>query len=122
MAHAPFWPKLGDPAPFYPAAKGPHTALIMCRIVRLGTTGNPQLDWTIQMIDGFDHTARDFGTLLPEMKLYMADLVPGLTSRPQDRVALMRKGGRVRLSDYCETFPPPVVARAIGGARADDTA
>jgi len=39
----------------------------------------------------------------------MSDLVPGLVSKPEDRVAIMRKGGRVRLADYCTGFPPPVV-------------
>mmetsp|Transcript_56767 Transcript_56767/g.112720 ORF Transcript_56767/g.112720 Transcript_56767/m.112720 type:complete len:378 (+) Transcript_56767:11-1144(+) len=53
---------------FYPASKGAHTALIMCRIVRLGHSGQAAADWSIQIIDSFDHTARDFGTLVPEMK------------------------------------------------------
>ena len=43
------------------------------------------------------------------MKLYMSDLVPGIKTHPEDRVAIMRKGGRVRLSDYCTGFPPPTV-------------
>ena len=29
---------------FYPATKGAHTALIMCRIARLGNSGNPSAD------------------------------------------------------------------------------
>jgi len=103
------WSTGAERARFYPAAKGAHTALIMCRIVRMSTSGNASLDWTIQIIDSFDHTARDFGTLVPEMKLYMSDLVPGIKTHPEDRVAIMRKGGRVRLSDYCTGFPPPTV-------------
>lgn len=42
-------------------------------------------------------TARDFGTLIPEIKGYSRDLVPGIQINPTERVAIMRKGGAVCL-------------------------
>ena len=71
----------------------------------------------MQPIGGTDHTARDWGTLVPEIKTYCADLVPGFAGAslkyPDERIAIMRKGGHVRLRDYCGTFPPPVVTLGL---------
>jgi tellurium resistance protein TerZ len=94
---------------FYPGTKGPHTALFLCRLTRVGRTGSAARDWTMQMIGDVDHTARDWGSLVPELRLYMRDRVPGLTSSEEHRVAVMRKGGRVRLADYVVpgAWPPP---------------
>ena len=92
---------------FYPATKGAHTALFLCRLTRMGYSGLPTADWAVQMIGDSDHTGRDWGTLVPEMKLYLSDLVPGIATSPDDRVAVMRKGGRVRLADYTTRFAPP---------------
>ena len=35
----------------------------------------------------FDHTARDWGTLIPEVKLYCTDLLPNLKVDASERVA-----------------------------------
>jgi stress response protein SCP2 len=96
---------------YYPGSVGAHTALFMCRLARSGG------GWTMQTIGGTDHTARDWGTLVPEIKTYCADLVPGFKDAalkyPDERIAIMRKGGHVRLRDYCGTFPPPVVTLGL---------
>ena len=42
--------------------------------------------------------ARDFGSLIPEIKGYSRDIVPGITINPKERVAIMRKGGTIQLS------------------------
>jgi len=86
---------------YMPAMSGAHTALFMCRIARDGAS------WVLSMIGEFDHTARDFGTLIPEMKMYMSDLVPGITVSHHDRIAVMRKGGNIRLRDYCAPSNSP---------------
>lgn len=79
---------------YMPASKGAHTALFMCRICRQGS------GWVLNQIGECDHTARDFGSLVPEIKAYMADLLPNIVVCQDERVALLRKGGNVRLSDY----------------------
>lgn len=79
---------------YYPASKGPHTALFLCRIARNGGS------WLMSTIGDVDHTARDFGTLIPEIKMYMADILPSIRVDPNERVGLMRKGGIIRLRDY----------------------
>jgi len=81
---------------YMPAQSGPHTALFFCRIAR----PSPQESFALQTIGEYDHTARDWGTLLPEMQMYSKDLVPGLKVDVASRVAIMRKGGSIRLSDY----------------------
>lgn len=53
--------------------------------------------WKMTIIEDTDHTARDFGTLIPEIKGYSRDLVPGIQINPTERVAIMRKGGAVCL-------------------------
>jgi len=35
--------------------------------------------------------------LVPEIKGYSRDLVPGIAINPKERVAIMRKGGAIRL-------------------------
>ena len=67
--------------------KGAHTALLMARVARHGG------GWVLSAIGEVDHTARDWGTLLPEFRLYMGDLCPGITASPEQRIAVMRKGG-----------------------------
>ena len=48
---------------YYPAMSGAHTALFMCRIAR----ASPQAAWKMSTIGDVDHTARDWGTLVPEV-------------------------------------------------------
>ena len=50
-----------------------------------------------------DHTARDWGALVPEMKAYCGDIVPSIRVDPNERIAIMRKGGTIRVRDYCNT-------------------
>ena len=39
--------------------------------------------------------------------MHMSDLVPGIKWQAAERVALMRKGGNVRLTDYCPSMAAP---------------
>ena len=46
-------------------------------------------------------TARDFGTLIPEIKGYCRDFAPNINLNPKERIAIMRKNGNaIRLQDY----------------------
>ena len=74
--------------------------------------------WSLQAIGEFDHTARDWGTLVPEAKGYCADLVRGIRVDANERVAIMRKGGVVRVTDYC---PGGVPASLVLGLAWDVT-
>lgn len=51
-------------------------------------------------------SARDFGTLIPEIKGYCRDFCPGIEVDPRERIAIMRKGGAVRLKDYSSPNQP----------------
>lgn len=81
---------------YVPASKGAHTALFVARVAR----GMGGTDWQLSTIGEVDHTARDFGSLVPEIKAYMQDLVPGVRVDLEERIALMRKSGVVRIKDY----------------------
>ena len=50
--------------------------------------------------------ARDFGSLIPEIKGYSRDFVPGITINPNERIAIMRKGGAIRLRDFSSPNQP----------------
>mmetsp|Transcript_23709 Transcript_23709/g.39200 ORF Transcript_23709/g.39200 Transcript_23709/m.39200 type:complete len:590 (+) Transcript_23709:89-1858(+) len=71
-----------------------NTALFLCRISRQAS------NWILTPIEEGNTFARDFGTLIPEIKGYTRDLVPDLRVNAQERVAVMRKGGTIRVSDY----------------------
>jgi len=80
---------------FMPAVTG-GTALFVARLARTPPSG-----WTLTTIGEGDATARDFGTLIPEMKAYMVDRVPNIRIDPMERIAILRKGAEpVRLTDY----------------------
>lgn len=80
---------------YVPHAMGDaNTALFLCRISR------QESNWVLTPIEEGNTFARDFGTLIPEIKGYTQDLVPGLAVDPNERVAVMRKGGTIRVSDY----------------------
>jgi len=89
---------------FMPALKGQQTALFVLRLAR------DKIGWALSVIGDVDHTARDFGTLVPEIKGYMRDIVPGIKIDPFERIAVMRKGGTIRLREYCHagTLPTTV--------------
>lgn len=70
------------------------TAMFMVRLSR------SQNSWTLAIIEDTHPTARDFGSLIPYFKSYTYDLIPTITVDPTERVAIMRKGGNVRLRDY----------------------
>ena len=78
-----------------PGEIGDHTTVFLARIVRLRDNS-----WVVNAIGEFDHTARDFGSVIPEIKGYCADIIPGTVVNPNEKIALMRKGGFVRLSNY----------------------
>lgn len=71
-----------------------NTALFLARIFRNASS------WVLAPIEEGNKYARDFGTLIPEIKSYTRDLVPGITVNPHERFAVMRKGGAIRLTDY----------------------
>jgi len=83
---------------YYPAIAGRQTAFFM---VRLARQKDAQEGWKLTCIGTADASARDFGTLIPEIKALMHDLVPTVKVDPNERVCLLRKGGVVRLRDYC---------------------
>ena len=96
------WATGSEMCRFIPSMAGGHTALILGRAAKDLRTQK----WTFSVIGDADHTARDWGTLVPEMKAYMKDLIPNIRVDPMERVAVMRKnGGSVALRDYCHPIP-----------------
>ena len=95
---------------FYPGTGGMHTACFLGRIARVSAS----TPWTLQAIGEYDHTARDWGTLAPEIQMYSKDLVPGIKVNLADRVAIMRKGGVIRVRDYVpEGQLPPTLGLGL---------
>jgi len=88
---------------FYPGTGGPHTAVFLGRIARTSASA----PWSLQAIGEYDHTARDWGTLVPEVQMYSQDIVPGIKVNMADRVAIMRKGGLIRVKDYTPSGQVP---------------
>jgi len=80
---------------FSPGFAGDNTAMFLMRLAKDNSGG-----WVMTIIEDMDHTARDFGTLIPEIKGYSRDIVPGIQINPKERIAIMRKGGVIRLNDY----------------------
>jgi tellurium resistance protein TerZ len=70
--------------------------MFMVRIARSAPN-----QWTLSPIEDTHPTARDFGSLVPYLKSYTRDLIPNIRVDPTERVAILRKGGNVRLTDYC---------------------
>ena len=90
---------------FVPSAiAGNSTALFLIRIARVGSSNN---DWTITPIEESDSYARDFGSLIPELKGYTRDLIPSIVIHPNERIAIMRKGGTIRVTDYVSNHVVP---------------
>ena len=85
---------------FVPALSGDHTAMFLMRLARPGGGVGASSSWALSVIEDTDHTARDFGSLIPEIKGYCRDLIPGIVIDPNERVAIMQKGGTIRLRDY----------------------
>ena len=103
------WTSGEETCRFLPAMGGAHTALFLARIARKA----PDAPWHLQAMGDYDHTARDWGTLIPEIKLYCTDLIPSIKVDPSERIAVMRKGGAIRLSDFASGGQVPQ-ALALG--------
>lgn len=73
------------------------TAMFMVRIARAETYSTL---WVVSPIEDTHPTARDFGSVIPYLKSYTRDLLPSIQVDPTERVAILRKGGNVRLTDY----------------------
>eukprot|EP00804_Cyclotella_cryptica_P029949 CCRYP_020082-RA/>CCRYP_020082-RA protein AED:0.34 eAED:0.34 QI:0/0.5/0.66/1/0.5/0.33/3/143/639 len=89
---------------FRPAYDGHNTALFVLRIARKMKKGRLSIgdtSWSLGTIGDCDATARDFGSLIPEIKSYCRDLLPDLEIDPYERIAVMNKGMTVRVRDYC---------------------
>lgn len=74
-----------------------HTARFLLRIVR-NVTGP---GWTLSTLNDWDKSCRDFGSLTPEIKSTMLDSVPQIAVNLSERVAYMRQGAVIRVSEYC---------------------
>lgn len=87
---------------FTPSLVGDNTAMFLMRLLR-----KEDGSWIMTIIEDTDHTARDFGTLIPEVKGYSKDFAPSIVVDPHERIAIMRKGGApVRLRDYASANQP----------------
>jgi len=73
-----------------------NTALVLMRMSRTTTNGG----WLFTPIQEGFSPARDFGSLIPEIKGYTRDMVPDIKIDPTERMAMLRKGGVVRVTDY----------------------
>jgi stress response protein SCP2 len=83
-----------------------NTSLFLCRLHRTGNT-----NWIFTPIEEGDAHARDFGTLIPKINSYTRDLVLCIKIDPHDRVAILRKEGTIRISDfYPGSKIPPLVS------------
>lgn len=90
---------------FTPSLVGDHTAMFLMRIARKDNRQGQ--GWTMTIIEDTDHTARDFGSLIPEIKGYCRDFVPGIVIHPNERIAIMRKDGNaIRIRDYAAPNQP----------------
>jgi tellurium resistance protein TerZ len=87
---------------FTPSLVGDNTAMFLMRMSRQDTGHG----WKMTVIEDTDHTARDFGSLIPEIKGYCRDFAPHIKVNPHERIAIMRKGGAVRLRDYSHPNQP----------------
>mmetsp|Transcript_7384 Transcript_7384/g.11105 ORF Transcript_7384/g.11105 Transcript_7384/m.11105 type:complete len:620 (-) Transcript_7384:484-2343(-) len=80
-----------------PSLAGESTALLLFRLSRdLSNAGG----WVLSVIGDTHNTARDFGMLIPSIKGLTRDLVPHVSINPLERIALMSKGGAIRVRDF----------------------
>jgi len=86
---------------FIPGFGENYTAMFLMRVTREQRREN----WSMSIIEDMDQTARDFGSLIPEIKGYSRDLCPGIVINPRERIAIMRKGGVIRVKDYSNGAP-----------------
>lgn len=90
---------------FIPSSFGANTAMFLFRIARSGDG-----KWILSVIEDFDSRSRCFGALIPEIKSYTSDLIPDIVVDPKERIAILRKGARIRISDFTRGKIPKWVA------------
>jgi len=78
---------------FIPGLGKKHTAMFLMRFTR------ERSHWTMTIIEDMT-SARDFGTLIPEIKGYSNDICPDIKINPREAVAVMRKGELKGMRDY----------------------
>jgi len=83
---------------FIPGLGADYTAMFLMRITR------DRMDWSMSIIEEVA-SARDFGTLIPEIKGYSRDICPGIVINPRERIAILRKGEAIRVKDYGKGAP-----------------
>jgi tellurium resistance protein TerZ len=100
---------------FRPAYEGENTALFCMRISRSFKKGKFGKAWSLSTIGDVNPSARDFGSLIPEIKGYCRDLFPNLDIDPNERVAVMNKETTIRIKDYAPTRDklPSVLAMGL---------
>eukprot|EP00985_Skeletonema_marinoi_P026121 scaffold19952_cov105-Skeletonema_marinoi.AAC.2 len=99
---------------FRPAYEGENTALFCMRISRSFKKGRFGKAWSLSTIGDVDPSARDFGTLIPEIKGYCRDLFPNTDIDPYERVAVMNKETTIRVADYAPTRDKLPSVLAVG--------
>jgi stress response protein SCP2 len=82
---------------FQPSALGTNTSLFLARFAR-DTSSSDR--WIFAPIEQGDGCARDFGTLMPQLKALSRDVLPNIVIDPTERVAIMRKNDVVSPVDY----------------------
>eukprot|EP00584_Thalassiosira_punctigera_P001954 CAMPEP_0172527184 /NCGR_PEP_ID=MMETSP1067-20121228/1931_1 /TAXON_ID=265564 ORGANISM="Thalassiosira punctigera, Strain Tpunct2005C2" /NCGR_SAMPLE_ID=MMETSP1067 /ASSEMBLY_ACC=CAM_ASM_000444 /LENGTH=626 /DNA_ID=CAMNT_0013310865 /DNA_START=111 /DNA_END=1991 /DNA_ORIENTATION=+ len=101
---------------FRPAYEGEATAMFCLRMSRKRKGKNKfGKGWDLATIGATDATARDFGSLVPEIKGFCRDLFPELTIDPNERFAVMNKEMTVRVRDYApeRNVMPSVLAMGL---------
>jgi len=83
-------------ARYVPGTLGRNTALFCVRFARTDASSS----WIMNAIGDLDPCARDFGSCIPEIMSFNRDLVPDLQITGEERVAILRKGAAVPLSDF----------------------
>lgn len=92
-------PKQGPMASFQPSKHVDSADASALFLVRLARDGPEK--WKVQPIEDTHPTARDFGTLIPFFKSYTRDLIPNIEVNPSEIVSVMRKGGKIKIRDFC---------------------
>ena len=91
-------PKQGPMAAFQPSKHIDSEDASALFLVRLARDGEK---WKVQPIEDTHPTARDFGSLIPFFKSYTRDLIPDIEVNPSEIVSVMRKGGAIKIRDFC---------------------
>jgi len=101
---------------FRPAYEGAATAMFCLRISRkLKGKNKFGKGWELATIGETDNSARDFGSLIPEIKGFVRDLFPGMNIDPNERTAIMNKEVTIRIKDYApeRNVLPSVLAMGL---------